>query len=109
MADIKALASAISDDGGQIYIYGTATADKEGVYQEGDLIYLILEREGATWKATKTGKVEANGDGEMPPADKITGLDFVKSTLVLNVSENDFLETWQSTNDMRTFTKANIS
>lgn len=102
MADIKPLASALSSDGGQIYIYGTAA-------DSGDLIYLILEREGAKWKSKKTGTVQPNSAGELPPTDKITGLDFVEGTLILNVTQNDVLETWQSTNDMKSFDKANIS
>lgn len=109
MADIKPLASAVSTDGGQIFIYGTATADNGDVWESDDLIYLVLEREGATWKSKKTGKILENSAGELPPTDKITGMDYVDGTLILNTTESAMLETWQSTNDMKSFDKANIS
>lgn len=102
--DVKVLFAVPADDGGQVYIYGTANAAGSG-YIVGDLVYLIVARDGDGFKTRKVGKILT----EDMPKENITGLDYANGALLLSVNNNGKVDIYQSTDEMQNWTALNNS
>lgn len=102
--DVSVLAACPSLDGGQIFIYGTANTTTSA-WNHGDVVFLIVQRDGAAWTVRNSGKVTTPN----MPTQKIAGMDFAGGTLVLSVNLTSTMSIYQSTDEMQNWTEVTIS